>query len=368
MNIIVDNNQSVVMRLPAAGADPSIRAAWTTEQLEDPTALDSDSRPVRAVQSEGASRFCAALEPAYAAWLVERVVAMRHHCSKGTDRLDSRWLGPHCCVFCQQNCGAQELRFLDCKHQLCEPCYWHGCTARSPLAADELECKLCATTPGLLLRPWAEDNHGDGAHLASAARARDSLARYHMLADTAAAAAATMPPRLKREKQVACTRRVAAALRPGHTQATRTYSFLAAVCAGDVLRVAALIELGVDIDVRDECGETALMLAAQGLSTPPGDLVPLLLWAGAGMDIESYTGCSARWLLERNQSGKGLLSRFCATIQEIRDFNREIYSTNRESVCINQVPSPPVVRSMTNKFKRIQAINLLSRSFCWIVI
>eukprot|EP01052_Picozoa_sp_SAG31_P003780 SAG31_NODE_149_length_22476_cov_41.827189_7_plen_1249_part_00 len=33
--------------------------------------------------------------------------------------------------------------------------------------------------------------------------------------------------------------------------------------------------------------------------------------------------------------GKGLLSRFCATIREIRYFNREKYGTNRESVCIN---------------------------------
>eukprot|EP01052_Picozoa_sp_SAG31_P017339 SAG31_NODE_1182_length_9512_cov_3.773611_3_plen_184_part_00 len=35
--------------------------------------------------------------------------------------------------------------------------------------------------------------------------------------------------------------------------------------------------------------------------------------------------------------GKGLLSRFCATIRGMRDSNREIYGTNRESVCINQV-------------------------------
>eukprot|EP01052_Picozoa_sp_SAG31_P022486 SAG31_NODE_1790_length_7264_cov_3.356455_4_plen_425_part_00 len=35
-------------------------------------------------------------------------------------------------------------------------------------------------------------------------------------------------------------------------------------------------------------------------------------------------------------TGEGLLSRFCATIREIRDFNREIYGTNRESVCIHR--------------------------------
>eukprot|EP01052_Picozoa_sp_SAG31_P052989 SAG31_NODE_13360_length_874_cov_1.922581_1_plen_192_part_00 len=40
---------------------------------------------------------------------------------------------------------------------------------------------------------------------------------------------------------------------------------------------------------------------------------------------------SAAWL------GKGLLSRFYAAIREIRDFDREKYGTNRESVCINSV-------------------------------
>eukprot|EP01052_Picozoa_sp_SAG31_P028650 SAG31_NODE_2784_length_5092_cov_10.113158_4_plen_92_part_00 len=36
-----------------------------------------------------------------------------------------------------------------------------------------------------------------------------------------------------------------------------------------------------------------------------------------------------------------LLSRSCATIREIRDFNREIYGANRESVCINSLPLGP---------------------------
>eukprot|EP01052_Picozoa_sp_SAG31_P027422 SAG31_NODE_2567_length_5464_cov_2.804660_4_plen_184_part_00 len=38
-----------------------------------------------------------------------------------------------------------------------------------------------------------------------------------------------------------------------------------------------------------------------------------------------------------DRTGKGLLSRFCATIREIRGFNRETYGTNRESVCINSI-------------------------------
>eukprot|EP01052_Picozoa_sp_SAG31_P048257 SAG31_NODE_10018_length_1194_cov_2.225571_1_plen_219_part_10 len=33
---------------------------------------------------------------------------------------------------------------------------------------------------------------------------------------------------------------------------------------------------------------------------------------------------------------RGVTFSFCATIREMRDFNREIYGTNRESVCINR--------------------------------
>eukprot|EP01052_Picozoa_sp_SAG31_P014155 SAG31_NODE_870_length_11338_cov_14.525047_7_plen_182_part_00 len=43
--------------------------------------------------------------------------------------------------------------------------------------------------------------------------------------------------------------------------------------------------------------------------------------------------CTDCELLARIRSGV-LLSRFCATIREIRDFNREKYGTNRESVAL----------------------------------
>eukprot|EP01052_Picozoa_sp_SAG31_P024253 SAG31_NODE_2050_length_6560_cov_2.712119_6_plen_184_part_00 len=44
---------------------------------------------------------------------------------------------------------------------------------------------------------------------------------------------------------------------------------------------------------------------------------------------------------------KGLLSRFCATIREIRDFNREIYGTNRDSVTMYQTVAT-AVRELLN--------------------
>eukprot|EP01052_Picozoa_sp_SAG31_P021700 SAG31_NODE_1691_length_7513_cov_11.746830_4_plen_242_part_00 len=52
--------------------------------------------------------------------------------------------------------------------------------------------------------------------------------------------------------------------------------------------------------------------------------------------------------------GKGLLSRFCATIREIRDFNREIYGTNRESV---------IMYRMRFEHRQLTARRLFARCF-----
>ena len=53
-----------------------------------------------------------------------------------------------------------------------------------------------------------------------------------------------------------------------------------------------------------------------------------VLWAGYPGDRPALPVLSGGVQI----AGKGLLSRFCATIREMRDFNRETYGTNRESV------------------------------------
>eukprot|EP01052_Picozoa_sp_SAG31_P029011 SAG31_NODE_2849_length_4994_cov_2.114694_1_plen_550_part_00 len=61
-----------------------------------------------------------------------------------------------------------------------------------------------------------------------------------------------------------------------------------------------------------------------------------------GVGLRKSTTDGNDWTAESDLSaelrsaspGKGLLSRFCATVREIRDFNREIYGTNRESVTV----------------------------------
>eukprot|EP01052_Picozoa_sp_SAG31_P003811 SAG31_NODE_150_length_22290_cov_5.975801_27_plen_104_part_00 len=60
-----------------------------------------------------------------------------------------------------------------------------------------------------------------------------------------------------------------------------------------------------------------------------------------------------------SKPGKGLLSRFCATIREIRDFNREKYGTDRESVCINQATTTSMRYSL--QFELCRGIQIVGK-------
>eukprot|EP01052_Picozoa_sp_SAG31_P026532 SAG31_NODE_2411_length_5752_cov_2.118167_6_plen_231_part_00 len=61
--------------------------------------------------------------------------------------------------------------------------------------------------------------------------------------------------------------------------------------------------------------------------------------------------------------GNGLLSRFCAFIREIRDFNREMYGTNRESVTMyTELPGGPAVEFVYQSMAGRGAVQL-ARSY-----
>eukprot|EP01052_Picozoa_sp_SAG31_P023860 SAG31_NODE_1992_length_6709_cov_3.654870_10_plen_167_part_00 len=101
----------------------------------------------------------------------------------------------------------------------------------------------------------------------------------------------------------------------GRRRRRRDQSPMGNACATDHDAVAAAHQLR-GADLSDQ-------------SAPPQPAPDSLL--GRLIDAASMGRCS-RWAA----AGKGLLSRVCATMREIRDFNRQIYGTNRESVCVNR--------------------------------
>ena len=96
-------------------------------------------------------------------------------------------------------------------------------------------------------------------------------------------------------------------------------ALMEAVRAGNVERVSALLESGVDVNNRNAGGLTALMLAAADGRT---DLVDLLLNAGARPDITDYDGASAA---ERAaQNGHTALARKLKTLSAKVDKSKQV--------------------------------------------
>ncbi|CAJ1444612.1 unnamed protein product, partial [Effrenium voratum] len=83
--------------------------------------------------------------------------------------------------------------------------------------------------------------------------------------------------------------RSAAAAKLGDTKQERTTELLKVGVSGDVVRLTALLEAGVDLDATNEYGQTALFLAA---CHNAGEAIALLAWAGADLDRTANGGCS----------------------------------------------------------------------------
>jgi len=74
-------------------------------------------------------------------------------------------------------------------------------------------------------------------------------------------------------------------------------TFLAAADSGDTAKVAGSIKQGIEINVTDEHGQTALMLAADQGHV---DTVKLLLQHGASLDLQNKLGGTALMLASFN--------------------------------------------------------------------
>ena len=106
----------------------------------------------------------------------------------------------------------------------------------------------------------------------------------------------------------------------GKTQSERHEEFRKAIAKGDIRRVAALIEAGVDLDAVDEYGMTALMLAVW---LTQAVICKLLLDAGADSNICDSLGNSA-WNIAAHSDCEDVvhvLNKYCPRIDAMNKEN-----------------------------------------------
>lgn len=158
-----------------------------------------------------------------------------------------------------------------------------------------MQCPVCAPTAvDATIVPKFLAPASESTTTARAERKSGSMQKWLALAESKAdAEKREASSKTKKTKGGGRTRALteceAAALNPGWLRGDRVERLNEAACADDVLRLLAIIEVGVDIDGRSECGETAAISAAM-LGNPTS--LRVLCWAGANLSIGDAIGAT----------------------------------------------------------------------------
>lgn len=220
-----------------------------------------------------------AAQPAFVAWLVSTLA--RAPTQAG---LTCAGCGGASGCRCALLCGL----FPCCAAAVCEPCFWSRAVLWDEAAdvrGEGLRCPVCPPRPP----PTPAELLPSGSATASESRTRfQALSEDPPVGDRSNAGR-----RLKAEASAPRSRAVVAADRLGASQAQRTAQLTMSVKAGRLMRVAALLAAGCDVEADCEgsgCGGTALYLAAwHGRAA----VAELLLAAGARVDAVDAAGVTA---------------------------------------------------------------------------
>jgi ankyrin repeat protein len=240
-------NDAALAALLRAGADASVR--YSRAALPDtpqPVTFHLGSEE-KLLGEEGECGFPSASLPfvsdylshvpgPFAAWLVKQVVTMRRLAGSGTNLM---------CQLCEGL--SLPLVWEACNHCVCEPCFWRL------QQEQDLEFTCACIAPTAISKaavPLSLDQ--------ARARREESYRKWSELP----VCKEDIDRKQKKEIFRALDRVSAAGAGPGRTRPQRMEQFLKAVEEDDVLRVEALIGLGVDVDGSNECGESALLVAA----------------------------------------------------------------------------------------------------------
>jgi hypothetical protein len=306
---------TIAANLLKAGANPSVRWSPNRKPCAPPSSLADEERSVAThTACPEARSHVASLHPAYAVWIVQQVLAMRRNAVAIVPPVDPESVAAssHECTLCgASGCHGEPLSWSsDCTHVVCESCFWmahmkHIATNQASVEGTELSCNLCGTVgvhstfelpctipsdlfqtmPSPPLLRYLSVIAGESAQI-RLERARASAARFNTLPDflphNEYKAAANRSFKASSLKEVA-------ALIPGVKKPERADQFLAAVGKNDALRVRTLIDIGIDVEGKNECGESPLLTAAW---LGHAEVLCVLVWAGADVNLASAWGCT----------------------------------------------------------------------------
>ncbi|EKX35519.1 hypothetical protein GUITHDRAFT_146440 [Guillardia theta CCMP2712] len=249
-----------------AGADASVRH---DEQSEE-----------RRGDSSQMSRECLAkVQARTAVWIVNEVVRMRANMAAAEERLRAEgWA----CADCSSR-DACSVLCSECKRVTCEICLW------ARLSRDSHSFCACGRGDVVeqVLAGMGEEQDGS-----SMERKRASYERWRELPGNLPSKEEGKLQQLKIPFFRAMPEEEVARFFVGATRGQRMKELWKASVKGDVLRLRALVDVGVDVDGRNEYGQTALFMTAMAGHADAFKL--LYIWAGADETLAANGGSTCQ--------------------------------------------------------------------------
>jgi hypothetical protein len=282
----------IVSALIRAGCDPSIYPG-----VKETRTVDISSHMLD-------------LPPKYGVWLVRFIYDMIDHRAQIIDEQDASDECAACCISSPRGVSSVSCNILlpwSCGHHICIDCTWLGATRKLHATQYALRCPVCdcrcdgsenmfylLPSPISICRAEVGVNHITLTH--DQLLACSSSLERKMLS---AASWAKLPPDIDQTDKLSKHARLVIPPGPIHelalhfvgtVQSQRSLEFHKAAAVGHVYRLYWLLRCGVNVDARDEYGETALIAACVR-----GQLesIQLLLWAGADCSIRDNCGANA---------------------------------------------------------------------------
>ena len=265
----------ITYALLRAGANPMSRIPLISE-VDAPVIFEPEDKRTL---SEIFERF----PSCYSVWVLWKLSQLRQ---RGNELVETAKKEETCCPLL----FLYPLFWDSCKHLCCEHCLWKLVMERQHSEEGGFICHLCFRRSlgdeiDIEEADLSKEREDEPSSMKSVQRKKRSLLLFQSLPLDSDASQSSLP---KKPKFRALSLLQVKESYLGIVQSTRTNEFLRAAIAGDVLRLRMLIFHGVDVDARNEYGETALILAVY--HNKPNVVRLLVEWASADMTIPTFSG------------------------------------------------------------------------------
>ncbi|KAL3919237.1 MAG: hypothetical protein SGILL_003853, partial [Bacillariaceae sp.] len=329
---------SIVGALLYGGINPCIRGSVKNDNDDtDPQLADDTAERRKLLGSKVLKRFFDRIPLRLSTYLVKQVIDMRQTAIRQSDPDAARH--PDTCPMCKETIQKDDaLQLSTCGHVFCEECFWNDMLATidtpAKLAAHNVvSCLVCGAQAQTAVSSVDDNTATDKvcfSALDPSEKREASLALFNRLPLNSKALkwsdGRKRKSKASERDHLASSWNTAVLPSLGSTQEVRQDKFSVFVEHNSLPYVNACLQFGVDVERKNEYGQTALYIAAwRGYQ----DLVEMLLDYGADATIVAHGGSTVQSVL-RAHGYSNILDLMSRYIPDAKQAQSTIESTSQE--------------------------------------